>query len=301
MKKIIKILILIIFCFSQTLCVYADSYGDDEFDMPEKIIVYDPFKIVNRKILDFNLLFYKYLLIPSVDIYEKVTPLSLRWSLKNIAMNYVSTPKDVVLSVIDCDLEAAAISFWRFLINSTLGIFGVIDVATKMNLNYYGKDLNLVMQFYRIPNGPYLMIPFLGPYTTRGFTSLIIENMLYPYNMRLIFGWYFIMPETFAAALTPFYFAKSTTGNMIDIFNSMYRINLVNSFVNAKTKVSLLNQSAIDIYETYKTFYYQLSEKRFEDYKKIKSSKQIKSKNKCDNEISIMLPAECHFEENGIY
>ena len=79
-------------------------------------------------------------------------------------------------------MEKAATALWRFVINSTVGLGGLIDVAAKTGLErdiqYFSDTLN----FWHVPTGPYLMIPVLGPSNLRDITTSFVDYLYFPFE-----------------------------------------------------------------------------------------------------------------------
>ena len=72
----------------------------------------------------------------------------------------------------------------RFLINSTIGIAGLFDVASKMGLERHEEDFGQTLAVWGVPEGPYIMLPFLGPSTLRDTASLPVSSFLsIPFHM----------------------------------------------------------------------------------------------------------------------
>ena len=68
----------------------------------------------------------------------------------------------------------------RFFLNSTLGIFGIFDVATPLGLSKNKEDFGQTLGFWGVPDGPYLVLPFLGPSSFRDGPSMIVDYELSP-------------------------------------------------------------------------------------------------------------------------
>ena len=66
----------------------------------------------------------------------------------------------------------------RFFLNSTLGIFGIFDVATPLGLSKNKEDFGQTLGFWGVPDGPYLVLPFLGPSSFRDGPSMIVDYEL---------------------------------------------------------------------------------------------------------------------------
>ncbi len=133
--------------------------------------VYDPYEGVNRKIFKFNDVLDRNILKPVADTYVKVTPEPARTSVSNFFDNigYLDT---IINDFFQGKFKQGAADLSRFLINSTVGSLGLVDVASKMGLKAHEEDLGQTLGVYGTPQGPYLVIPLLGPNTARDAPDL---------------------------------------------------------------------------------------------------------------------------------
>lgn len=134
------------------------------------IEVYDPLEPLNRRIYYFNYYLDKFVLIPAVNIYEFVTPTILQDGVSNFFTN-LQEVNIFANSLLQIKGKKATIAFTRFLINSTLGIFGLFDVATALELPAVYEDFGLTLAKYGVGDGPYLVLPGFGPSNLRDGTG----------------------------------------------------------------------------------------------------------------------------------
>ena len=143
---------------------------------------YDPYEKVNRKIYAFNDALDRNILKPVADAYVKVTPEPARNSVSNFFDNigYLNT---IINDFFQGKFKQGVADFSRFLINSTVGSLGLVDVASKVGLKAHEEDLGQTLAVYGTPQGPYLVIPLLGPNTARDApdlaTSTFTSGMYY--------------------------------------------------------------------------------------------------------------------------
>lgn len=137
---------------------------------------YDPYQGVNRKIYKFNDALDRNILKPVADTYVKVTPEPARNSISNFFDNigYLNT---VINDFFQGKFKQGAADLSRFLINSTVGSLGLVDVASKMGLKAHEEDLGQTLAVYGTPQGPYLVIPLLGPNTARDAPDLAMSTV----------------------------------------------------------------------------------------------------------------------------
>ena len=82
---------------------------------------------------------------------------------------------NITNNILQLKLVGTASSTGRFLINSTLGIFGIFDVASRFGIDEYDEDFGQTLGYWGVDSGPYLVLPFFGPSTVRDGTGLAIE------------------------------------------------------------------------------------------------------------------------------
>jgi phospholipid-binding lipoprotein MlaA len=127
---------------------------------------WDPLESVNRSIYAFNAAFGSSVAVKIADAYEAAVPEAVRAGIDNFFTN-LREPLTLVSSLLQGDLDNAGRSAGRFAVNSTAGIAGIFDVAGKMNLVSRPTDLGTTLCRYKVPAGPYLVLPFIGPTTAR--------------------------------------------------------------------------------------------------------------------------------------
>ena len=141
----------------------------------------DPFEKVNRKIHGFNMTIDSVLLKPPAKFYRAVLPGPVRKSINNAYNNLDQIPT-VGNDLLQAEGKWAIKDTWRFLINSTLGIAGLFDVAATMGLPPHSNDLGLTLAKWGDKKSPYIVIPFLGPSTIRDGAGWLFQFALYsPY------------------------------------------------------------------------------------------------------------------------
>ncbi|HKM71899.1 MAG TPA: VacJ family lipoprotein [Stellaceae bacterium] len=147
----------------------------------------DPFEDTNRKIFDFNQLVDRNVLVPVAKAYRTVLPDPVRDSLRDFLRN-LRAPLIFANNALQGDFEGAGQTFARFTLNSTLGVGGLIDVAGRWGeLPYHEQDLGVTFGVWGIPEGPYLVVPVLGPSDPRDLVGQTAEGFGDPFN-RLVTG-----------------------------------------------------------------------------------------------------------------
>jgi phospholipid-binding lipoprotein MlaA len=128
--------------------------------------VYDPFEPFNRTMFAVHEALDKAALEPIARGYEAVTPAPVREGVGN-ALDNLKAPVVLANDVLQLNPERAATTTMRFIINSTLGLGGVFDVAHEMGLEKHDEDFGQTLAAYGVGPGPYLFVPILGPTTLR--------------------------------------------------------------------------------------------------------------------------------------
>ena len=137
----------------------------------------DPFEDLNRDIFIFNEKLDEKLLKPAALTYRKVTPQFARTGVTNF-FNNLEEIDTTINQVLQGEIKYAFNDAGRFVINSTIGLFGLIDVASKMGLEKHEEDFGQTLGVWGFDAGPYLMIPFLGPSNPRDLLSRPISSFL---------------------------------------------------------------------------------------------------------------------------
>ena len=126
----------------------------------------DPYEPVNRKIFSFNKFLDDAALKPAAKLYQAVTPQPMRTALYNVFENVNDVPV-AVNKFLQANIKETSITLSRILINSTLGIVGLIDVASDIGLNKQYADFGQTLGIWGIEYSSYIVIPVLGPSTVR--------------------------------------------------------------------------------------------------------------------------------------
>ena len=146
----------------------------------EKADERDPLQSFNRPMYDFNMdVLDAYILRPVAVGYVAVTPTPVRRSLVNFTDN-ISAPTDVINATLQGKAGNAGISIARFLVNSTVGIFGVFDVASSLGLNIIDEDFGQTLGVWGVGDGAYLMLPGMGPSTARNLAGDVVDGFVLP-------------------------------------------------------------------------------------------------------------------------
>lgn len=142
---------------------------------------YDPLEPMNRAVFNFNEMVYDNVFDPVARGYKKVTP----DPVELVVGNFFSNLNDVVVitnSILQLNYKSALASSTRLLINTTFGIFGLIDIASDIsaasdiNLNKRNEDFGQTLGFYGVGSGPYIVLPLLGPSSVRDTVGIAVDS-----------------------------------------------------------------------------------------------------------------------------
>lgn len=142
----------------------------------------DPWESYNRTMYKVNDRLDRAVLKPVAQGYRKVVPELLRVGVNN----FFSNLGDVAVAVNDVfqgKFRQAASDGGRVLVNSTIGLFGVIDVGTQIGLRKHNEDFGQTLGYWGVTPGPYLIVPLLGPSTVRDSLGGLVDAPLtyWPY------------------------------------------------------------------------------------------------------------------------
>jgi phospholipid-binding lipoprotein MlaA len=141
---------------------------------------YDPLEPVNEKVFSFNFdLVDHYGLKPVATLWARALPHLLTRGLVN-AFDNIDMPKRFVNNVLQGRLQGANRELTRFLVNSTVGVAGIFDVAAKLGFEKSYADSGQTLGVYGVSPGPYLVLPLLEPLTLRDAIGYGIDTLLDP-------------------------------------------------------------------------------------------------------------------------
>jgi phospholipid-binding lipoprotein MlaA len=137
---------------------------------------YDPWEPVNANIFRFNLKVDRYVLKPVAKGYDFILPDVVQVGISNIFTNLRFAPR-FLNNVFQGKIKGAGIEVGRFLINSTVGLAGFFDLATKIDLVTPEEDFGQTLGFYGVRPGPYLVLPLLQPFTVRVVPIIEVDGI----------------------------------------------------------------------------------------------------------------------------
>lgn len=174
----------------------------------------DPYENVNREIFAFNDTVDSYVAKPISDAYKWVTPQFLQTGIFNF-FNNLKNVNIVINDVLQAKFEQSAEDTGRLLVNSTLGLGGLVDVAKDVGLKQNDEDFEQTLAVWGMPRGPYLVLPLLGSTTARGIPGAILDTAANP---------------------------SSYVGAPIQL------VSLLNTRANAQSSLDIVKEGALDPY-----------------------------------------------------
>ena len=129
----------------------------------------------NRAVYRFNRAFDRRLLRPVARGYDRVMPQPVERRVRNFFTN-LRAPIDIVNNMLQGKFAPGFADLGRFLFNSTAGLGGLFDPATKIGLERHAEDFGQTLAVWGVPSGGYLMLPFLGPGTFRAWRTWRLDN-----------------------------------------------------------------------------------------------------------------------------
>jgi phospholipid-binding lipoprotein MlaA len=155
--------ILVVFC--TLLVVSGPAFANEQ----------DPWEPWNRQVFEFNETVDYYSAKPLAQAYRNVTPQVVDDAITNVFSN-LGEPLIVVSGLAQGKFLQALSDTGRFLVNSTIGVLGIFDVARHLGMPKHNEDMGQVLATWGVDSGPYLILPILGPSTVRDATGFVVDT-----------------------------------------------------------------------------------------------------------------------------
>ncbi len=157
------------------------AFEDDFKDEAETPLISDPLEGWNRGVFWVNDKLYFYALKPVARVF-RIVPSPARKGVRNFFSN-LTTPVRLVNATLQFKFRDAGRELSRFLINTTIGVGGLIDAADRWaKLPKKDEDFGQTLGVYHVGQGPYLVLPFFGPSSLRDASGLVVDSFLDPVN-----------------------------------------------------------------------------------------------------------------------
>lgn len=154
-----------------SLLLLAMAAGGCASTPPGDPVEHDPWESMNRGLYGFNEGVDKISFKPLAKGYVKVFPSPVRRGVTNFSRN-LSTPGSAINNLLQGKPVRSLQELGRFLMNSTFGIVGIIDVASQSGIEAHPEDFGQTAAVWGIPSGPFVMLPFFGPRTVRDAVAI---------------------------------------------------------------------------------------------------------------------------------
>lgn len=135
----------------------------------------DPFEPMNRSVMRFNDGVDNAVLRPTATAYRNVVPSLMRTGVSNFFGN-ISDVWSLANNVLQLKVQNSAETFMRLNVNTFFGLGGLLDVAGDLGIERHREDFGQTLGHYRVPAGPYLVLPLLGPSTVRDTAALPVDS-----------------------------------------------------------------------------------------------------------------------------
>ncbi len=164
----------------------TEQASDDPFDPfaksgEEGVEEYDPWEPFNVKMFEFNRQVDRWVLKPVAKGYNFVMPNAAQIGISNLFYN-LRFPQRFFNNMFQGKAKGAGIEIGRFLVNTTVGVGGLFNVAQHLDLKTPEEDTGQTLGFYGVKPGPYLVLPLLPPFSVRDFIGYLGDMALNPIN-----------------------------------------------------------------------------------------------------------------------
>lgn len=222
-----------------------DDFLNEFEDELEVKTVYDPFQKYNRIMTNFNDGLYEYVLYPISSGYIAVTNVEVRESVGNVFHN-ILYPVRFINNLLQGKFMNGLEETGRFLINSTVGLFGIFDIAkNEFSLEAHNEDFGQTLGYWGVGSGPHIVLPFLGPSNLRDALGMYPDSFINPIDYHTHRG--YNLSNSFSNSLN------------IKIFN---RVNAIALSDNAYGK---MKEDAVDLYPYIRNIYEQLRKQQIKE------------------------------------
>jgi phospholipid-binding lipoprotein MlaA len=146
-------------------------------DVTYPIDANDPFEGLNRRIYRFNALFDEKVFLPVVKGYEFLLPNAAQKGVSHFFSN-LNEVTNLLNTLLQGKVKGFGKTAGRVVINTTVGIAGFWDPATRMGIVRQNEDFGQTLGFYKVGSGPYLVLPLLGPSSLRDTGGLVVDTLV---------------------------------------------------------------------------------------------------------------------------
>jgi phospholipid-binding lipoprotein MlaA len=219
----------------------------------------DPFQGVNRAVFKLNKGVDTVLVKPAAKGYRFAVPKVARKGIHNALLN-LKSPAIFANDLMQGEVKKSGVTLSRFALNTTVGLLGTFDVAEKLGLKYHNEDFGQTLATWGVGEGPYIVLPLLGPSNPRDAIGKVVDVIINPFDL------YPYVTDADKDTVTAINYAKTGLSVLdarerslellddledgsIDFYTavrSMYRQNRKNAIHNAKDNVKDIAPDAYD-------------------------------------------------------
>lgn len=200
------------------------------------VLTKDPFEGFNRGVYQFNDGWDQVLFRPIVKGYTKIVPSGSRNCIHGFFEN-LTVPYTALNNVLQGKFKSAGQDMCRFVVNTTVGVGGCIDVASKWNIPKHKEDFGQTLGKWGVPSGPFINLPFLGPSTVRDAGAKVADLYADPVGYLRI----------------------------IKLRNTLAAAQLVDKRADLQEAMDMIDDTAIDRYALLRDVWLQLRESQVRD------------------------------------
>ncbi|MFN7257949.1 MAG: VacJ family lipoprotein [bacterium] len=191
----------------------------------------DPFEPTNRVMFEVNEAIDKAVLQPIAEAYRDVLPKPVRSGIRNVLGN-LRTPTILTGDLLQGNLTRARETLGRFIVNSTIGIGGIVDVGRRYDVHGHSEDMGQTFAVWGVGEGFYMFVPLLGPTTARDLVGFATDIYTNPQSMigqgQILDVWNYTrigmtVIDTREALLEPFDIVRQTSLDPYSTLRSAYR------------------------------------------------------------------------------
>jgi phospholipid-binding lipoprotein MlaA len=173
-NQVSKLLLTVIFALLMSAC--SSTPQDDGANSDPK----DPLESINRPFWTFTWDYAdKYVYKPASEAYVDYMPTEVRAGVYNMALN-LNEPSTIINHLLQAKFSEAAKSTGRFVLNSTIGLLGFFDPASDFGWERQQEEFGEVLGSYGVGDGPYLVVPALGPSSVREEVGDYVDRYYWP-------------------------------------------------------------------------------------------------------------------------
>ncbi len=226
----------------------TEASDDDEFEDEEENIIndedLDPLEPMNRGLFALHRLIDTFVLEPTAVAYKTIIPDVIQDRFSAFMKN-LKEPLNFANNLLRLDIEKAGLSVIRFILNTTIGVLGLVDVASELGVETAETSFAETLASWGADTGPYLVVPVFGPSSFRGVTGLGVDSLADP--------WYHISGNTKRK--------HNKHKQQRNLYTVLKIIDGVSKRADLLEATQELERTSFDLYSSYRSIYFQQQRK----------------------------------------